>query len=747
MRSDAFLKEASFLPRLCSIYTTPASDLTRAMSRFFVSHIFLENPDGVDVETAVLIYACETRGMNRPRQDPSRSPFTQNNLSSSSLEGMERPVRSFKSFLRTAPPHPTQALALKALPPTPSPNSDVPSLPSPSPSTPSRNLSIASWKAPVDWFNGVLEGGSPLPTPPLPSGRTYSPLIPDLSSDIPDTRMKLVSRQLGANSHTQSRLLPIYERPNRGRPDLGPPRTPPKSPLPKPPSPSKKIDEQVAPSDLQQVSDPPSLTGNPPVLEHSSLQSDSRLRAASPADSTTTSITSNASTNEKAFASLGIGSPRQQTAILEQATHDPNTLQPGDGRSRPDRSYLRGKKLRALNKGSPLAVDSWEDTDMDDKTRQLSFSQDYHDLLADQYQEMSVEPEEVLHGRQLRGPYDMSFGQQSIGKPLPKEHNLVPRPLSWQKNSNTSAPRSVSQDREPATPSSSAHNKGHRRISSWVPRRLSVAAKRHSAQSEEHRRISDTAPPAQKKLPETVVGEENEKDLRFSKFFPPSSGAFSFGNRFKKDRGFYKVPPARTPALQSQPSAPIIRLPGGLAVVRNALSPAPHSESASWYEIASLSDAGEPAISPISDRFNARLSLGNQSPQIQDSPGPAVHDKTRASIISLYSHGSSGSIPSRPFPHPLPNKMPQIPPPVPASPSSTQLPPLSPEAWRRFKPNDEEWHKSGFLEKARDARRKHSKDLTRKKLKESIRVIGPTDPGVVAGYVKRQGTGAGDNGK
>jgi hypothetical protein len=39
----------------------------------------------------------------------------------------------------------------------------------------------------------------------------------------------------------------------------------------------------------------------------------------------------------------------------------------------------------------------------------------------------------------------------------------------------------------------------------------------------------------------------------------------------------------------------------------------------------------------------------------------------------------------------------------------------------------------------REARRRHEDEARHDKLKKSIRVLGPTDPHVVEGYVKREG--------
>lgn len=48
---------------------------------------------------------------------------------------------------------------------------------------------------------------------------------------------------------------------------------------------------------------------------------------------------------------------------------------------------------------------------------------------------------------------------------------------------------------------------------------------------------------------------------------------------------------------------------------------------------------------------------------------------------------------------------------------------------------------TGIMDKARDARdawKRFQRDARQEKLKQSIRVLGPTDPAVVSGYVRSE---------
>ena len=49
-----------------------------------------------------------------------------------------------------------------------------------------------------------------------------------------------------------------------------------------------------------------------------------------------------------------------------------------------------------------------------------------------------------------------------------------------------------------------------------------------------------------------------------------------------------------------------------------------------------------------------------------------------------------------------------------------------------------EWKKPSLIERMQEARRRRTKAHRQEKLKQSIRVLGPTDPSVVEGYVKQE---------
>jgi hypothetical protein len=673
-------------------------------------------------------------------------PFAQVETPSPSPVGMERPVRSFKSFIRTVPPNPTATQ--KPLPLTPSPILDFPfsqrnSTPSP-PASLTGSSGATSWKPPADWYESLV-------TPPIPSRRILSPLLPELS---PAARAMEQNSSLSNSPPPSAQLWSIHELPNENT-NLGPPRSPPRSPLPTPPTSARKLNEAHLFLNREGDNDSPS------AINKYFLDTNLRHNTPSPANSVHTSITSDASTKEKAFASLGIDSPTQQTAIPGDGPYGAESILSVKS-PRTDRRYLRGKRLRVLNKGSPLVDDNWEDTEMDEKTRQLSFSQDYHDLLADQYQETHIRAEEVAGSRGIYQVHKAQYDEPKSTLPL-KDYELVPRPLSWNKGSGNSVPRLPSRNPSRNYSQNSSRNttpdtymepssdllqgKVHKRIASWVPHRLSVASRRQSLPHE----IDDSfrqkpKPLAQRKLSEPVPSKVTRDDLRFSRFFP-SSKPLNFGRKNKQA----KHPEGAKTPFQFTPrksSTPLLRLPGGLAVVRHSRSPVAKFDAASVKFPSPVSDHAPGGYKPTSqysplsnlDNRSSFHSRSSHSPAVSDIP---VRNNSRTSRVSAYSHHYGNSSPI----HPLSREatrgtfMTPIPPPPPHPSLSPFTPPLSPEAWKRFNPPSEyeDRHlKSGLIEKAKQARRKHSRDVRQERLKKSIRVVGPTDPGVLPGHIREE---------
>jgi len=188
--------------------------------------------------------------MHQIRQLQLRPPFKHSNVSSSSLKGMEEPVRSFKSFMRYVPANPTEG---KPLPPVPAKES--PSQPaSRKRSSSIYSRAINSWEAPASWRSSSNEPSPQSTTiylqptafssgdsqsldvnhslPPVSEPRTYSPILPDTSPDPTEPNIELgVTLPSKPSSVNRSKPTTV---PEGVHSDLGASRAPPQSSLPPP---------------------------------------------------------------------------------------------------------------------------------------------------------------------------------------------------------------------------------------------------------------------------------------------------------------------------------------------------------------------------------------------------------------------------------------------------------------------------------------------------------------------------------
>jgi hypothetical protein len=403
------------------------------------------------------------------------------------------------------------------------------------------------------------------------------------------------------------------------------------------------------------------------------------VRMALPAQSAS-SWASNAANKEKTIAPLGISRPADQSTVEVHTTLSPVEIHVALQKS-------RSRRVRESKKRNPLADDNWEDLDMDSKDRQLSFFQDYHNLLADRYQEMSVRPEEVL----LNGPSYIelqNLGTNVSTNYVPNDQGLVPLPLTWKKEPGTSTPRSTPQTRYEAETlhtdgSSSRQKRASAKLQTWIPQRISRGAKSvgltHKVatfsftpplphQEETQESSASHVDPKLKPSPDWEVDKDLANDLRFSKFFPskkPVRSGKKPSRRLDKSKA-----PTSTRFDSHQPPTQIIRLPLGLAVVRTSPRP-PTSDSRTNAACANFRNSVASALTNTTKSSHSPTSLSNISRKFSGDPDTA-------------------------------------------------------------------WRRPGFLEKARAARKRHDAQAKRDNLKKSIRVLGPTDPRVVEGYVRSE---------
>ena len=167
------------------------------------------------------------------------------------------------------------------------------------------------------------------------------------------------------------------------------------------------------------------------------------------------------------------------------------------------------------------------------------------------------------------------------------------------------------------------------------------------------------------------------------------------------------------------------------------------------------------ACSPLSASENSQQRSSQLSQYSQAAVAPAVAVKSRfrnsaGSAPSPYARSVTSSPPSSPLAHEI--LLPCTPPPLLSKSSRTANPPLTPSPLTYDpeiqslgnRPEGVEEHTThmhrilGRAKAARDAWRRHQLELKHEKLKQSIRVLGPTDPGVTAGYVRREGRRPGE---
>jgi hypothetical protein len=656
-------------------------------------------------------------------------------LYSSHLQGMERPVRSFRSFIRVTPQAPD-----KPLPPAP----EKPPLLKNSFSSsitiiPSRSTGLSLWEPPSNWEND--EDSQARSTPSL-ALRQYSPLLPEPPEDIAAMQADPHLWQQSNGSFQQTPLDPIHEKSAAG--PVIPPRNPSRlSLLLSNPASTRKNSKDTLPSINSRYSsntddDGPSRA----CFDSADLSSTLDLACA----------LSDMTMKQGALESPCLGSPRDQ-GIVWGGSH-----QRSDSVQHKDDLFLdlQGNKLTTFRKGSFSADDSpvsAEGPEMSDKTQALSFAQDYHNVLANKSFNEHDEPE--------------------LPKTPSEDRSLAPQPLAWNRGSCT-PPGEPQKPQLPQTTSPGRY-KNIRKMSSWVNHRL-----RKDCQTDVgSRSISDPGVSSTLQLPASEVDQDPKHDTRIATFV-------QHGKDLLSRRILRKNPEPRKPMLISFPqpqqqfeatpqeplsltapfeiATPILRLPGGFTVVRQSPLSTPRPQTASEVSSSPFSDLSWPDF-PVSSPFRrdfSRRHSGQSATSHQQSNNPfnAIKHKLSSpmgspliprsfsySTISLASPQPQEGSPS-PYSPPQPRRRSHnIGSPLTAPPSSNPyvIDQHTDEAVEGL-PN-----KLNLFEKAkhaRDAWKKQQKDAKNEKLKQSIKLVGPADARGVAGYIKFavDGRQSGDSG-
>jgi hypothetical protein len=552
---------------------------------------------------------------------------------------MERPVGSFKSFIQTVPPNPTTWSDVSPL--TPGAQKSSPLLmPSPLKRI-DTDVNLTAWTAPTEW--NPNPSSHPAPIDPASAHRECSPLIPEPSPSVCSRRTDSWSWPAGTSAFESTRRRSVYETDPGTKPRT---RNSKNSPVYSPfnPVPTKSALHSHSGPGLQTYSVPPA-----DVIYQ----------------------TSNDSRRAKAYVSLGIMWPRETKTGCEywSAARDDD-----DSTAQISRS-VRGKRLPPLYRTSPLLDEECEDEELDDRLQLLSFSQDYHGVLTDQY----------LECRASR-PRSSSLSIRPKGLtmcgciPIPrfrlKTYEPMSESLAWRKSAKS--------------------RRKHNKSSLWTPRsQISREVRERSVERDIPRRFTKESPPAHRnpilnilsptRSPETNTQRSTSIELaQTDKPLHISQGMASDSS----SQGYRSV---------------LFRLPRGFALVRLSAATTTQSEATNNYE-SIRHEAQRQKSSAVSEYPWRRSSWYHSSPP------------TSATTLE--------------FPPPLPVHWTEDPLTPSVAPSLYQSSKTWLEELQDDALQDEEIGGRGLMGKARDVRdawRRHQRETRHDKLKKSIRVLGLVD--------------------
>lgn len=634
---------------------------------------------------------------------------------------MECPVRSFKSFIRATPPQASDK-------PSPLVPAKPPLQKNPSSSSiatvQTRSSGLSLWEAPSNWANN--EDIQKQSTPPF-ALRHYSLLIPEPPEDIAAMQADPVLWQQSNGSFQQTPLDPIHER-TTAIPDI-PPRNPSRLSLSlSNPTTARKDSKDTLPS----INSGYSTTTNDDGV------SEERIGGADlPSPLDFVSALPNMTMEERAFNSLRLGSPRDQGIIWGGPHQRSDSVQLEDN----FHLDLEGNKLTMFRKGSVLVDDSPvspEAAEMSDKMQALSFAQDYHNGLADRSFNDHHEPSPSSTPR--------------------KDRDLTPQPLAWRKPDD-SPPTEAPQRPEMPSTISSGRYKNIRKMSSWVNHRL-----RKEPQTDVNQRsISDPEIHSYRQLHEFEVDRYPKHDARFANIVQHGRNLLSskilrreseprkpMVISLAKSQQFNST--AQEPSVSTAPfeiATPVFRLPGGLAIVRQSPLSTPRPQTAGESPSSPFSDLSWPDFTislPFRCDFSRRSSCQSATSQPQSNPFTAIKQKFSSPIGSpLVPRSFSYSTTSLATPATQESAPPYSPPQTRRRSHNIGSPLTAPPSFHGIEQQHTKeavegaTNKLNLIEKAKNARdawKKHQKDVKNEKLKQSIRLVGPADATDVVGYIK-----------
>ena len=661
----------------------------------------------------------------------------ENMLYHSDLGGMERPVRSFKSFIRITPP---RASSDKPLPPLPvyaqpaastdSPSSSINYLPSP-------RSGYSLWEPPSTWDT---DESYQAPSSSPFTIREYSPLLPEPPEDIAAMQADLDLWQQGNRPFQQTPLDPIRER------TVIAPEIPARNP-------SRLSFRRDSRDTLPTISSRYSFS-----IHNEKLQEEGYERAlGEPFDSNLPSpvdiisALSDATTQSKASNLLATGTSSNQ-GMTWSRQHQRSYSDNGTYQGQQGNTLTQSGREGNVPGGNFSDLENIEDRA---RSQALSFAQDYHAILPgpcfnDGDRSPQDEPPEV---------------------PL-KDQDITPRPLTWSKVSTPSPPADYPQRLKSPhiTPSSSSGGvRSMRKMSSWVSHQL----KKVSHVGHRQRSASEPGMAVYSQLPEPEIERDLHYEARLANVFQNSKAMIS--RPFLRHQSEPKKPLViSNPIPHPDPydhtndcvsTAPfeltttVLRLPGGLAVVRPTprSTPQPQTTASPTSSLSDLSWPEFPVSSPFRVDFSRRGSWqsARSLPQTRSSSLFGLHGSSpvpwASSAPRSYSHSTvdlgtaaqDGTTPSGA--HTTRRRSHNIGSPLAALPSSPRMERLPAEASCE---GDRKLSLFGRAKHVREAWKNHQKEVKKEKMKQSIRLVGPADAMDIAGYIKCaiDGRSSGDSG-
>ncbi|KAL5115281.1 hypothetical protein ACEQ8H_006793 [Pleosporales sp. CAS-2024a] len=393
---------------------------------------------------------------------------------------------------------------------------------------------------------------------------------------------------------------------------------------------------------------------------------------------------------------------------------------------------------------SPMPLSEQPLSNRIEKQQQLNVFEDYHNLLAEQYHEVHINQDQAKmdHLEEKGAPVVTSA----------KATDLIPRPLSWMKDSAPSPPSSSRSTRDAGSrPDSPAIVSRHRKMSSWVHPHQPPHARDGSRRDEEQPRHAEKLKPEKNRL--------LHRDIHLSHLIPQVK-------RFRANTASRDAPEPKPATMLPSKSLPaesadaLMRLPGGLAIVRHSPSPKPSSQKSRLAAI-SLPLSASQSVDKTSQVSTRRSSLYSQPCDSRVAPTIVVHTRTRSSLSSPPSPRIQSSTSSPPTSPPLGYEIafPRTPPPRPPT-TRVPRPPPTLSLWSQpdGRPSADDGtdgakeakeaapQKHGFrlgiLDRAKGARhhwKQHQRDAKHARLKQSIRLVGPTDAAASAAYATPSG--------